>query len=326
MGADHFSKRESCPVCASGGSEIFFSAPMAEGAVRSFIESHYCEQGQVDWSYLEGAQFELAHCKACDLIYQVHAPDDRLLTHVYTEMITPDYLRSLEVKDFTVTEFMRTAGELAVLFRMTGKPPLEVSFLDYGFGWGRWGRVARAMGASVFATEIGEDKKALARSLGVTVLDDHEIDGRTFDIVHTEQVLEHLVEPGRDFARLAAATGHVLKVAVPARGRIRELLERGGMPTVSPFYRTQSGGAAHRTDDAYISVQPLEHLNAFSPATMDWLARANRMRVVSRVRNRISALDLTGAGPFAQSAAGIARQTGKMIVRPDMGYYLFRPA
>jgi hypothetical protein len=298
---------------------------MAQGSLRGCIENHYSAQGTINWAYLEDAEFELAHCTSCDLIYQVHAPDERLLAHVYTEMITSEYLRSLEVKDFTLTEFMRTAGELAVLFRMAGKPPLEVTLLDYGFGWGRWGRVARAMGATVYATEIGEDKKELARSLGVIVLDDAEIDDRQFDIVHTEQVLEHLVEPGRDFKRLAAATRHVLKVAVPARGRIKELIQNGGMPAVSPFSRTQSGGAAEKTDDAYISVQPLEHLNAFSSATMEWLAQANGLRIVSRVRRRISTLDLTEIEPFALSVVGIAKQAGKMILRPNTGYYLFSP-
>jgi hypothetical protein len=295
------------------------------GTLREFIESHYRLQGSVNWSYLKQAQFELSHCAVCDLIFQTNAPTDKLLTHLYTEMISPEYLEYLEVQSFSTTEFMRTAGELAVLFRLTRKPPLEVTFLDYGFGWGRWGRVARAMGATVYATEIGEDKKELARSLGVTVLEDAEIDGRQFDIVHTEQVAEHLVEPGRDFQRLAAATGCVLKVAVPARGRIKELLLTRGMPAVSPFCRTHAGGRAERTDDAYNSVHPLEHLNAFSGATMKWLARANNLRIVSRVRHRISALDLTGIGPFAKSAFGITKQAGKMMIQPDMGYYLFRP-
>ncbi len=41
--------------------------------------------------------------------------------------------------------------------------------LDYGMGYGRLARVARAFGATVFATEIGEDKHRLAATLGVQI-------------------------------------------------------------------------------------------------------------------------------------------------------------
>jgi hypothetical protein len=123
-----FRRREACPVCASAEQEIFYSAPLDSGTLREFIESHYRLQGSVNWSYLKQAQFELSHCAVCDLIFQTNAPTDKLLTHLYTEMISPEYLEYLEVQSFSTTEFMRTAGELAVLFRLTRKPPLEVPF------------------------------------------------------------------------------------------------------------------------------------------------------------------------------------------------------
>ncbi len=62
----------------------------------------------------------------------------------------------------------------------------------------------------------------------------------SFDIVHTEQVLEHLIQPGRDFARLARATRCLFKVAVPARPNAASLLRAKGLAAESHYYRASS--------------------------------------------------------------------------------------
>ncbi|MFZ1990007.1 MAG: class I SAM-dependent methyltransferase [Alphaproteobacteria bacterium] len=321
----YFVGRTACPVCGGADVSVVYSCPLTADPVRGLIASHYHSQGKVDWSYFEGTDFDVAECKTCDLIYQLHVPNNDVLDYVYNRMVEPSYLRALEQQRLTIDNFNRIAGELAVLFRITGKHPSEITFLDYGSGYGRWARVARALGATVFATETGEEKKRAAAEIGVKIIADSEIGDTRFDIVHTEQVLEHLSEPGREFGRLAASTGSLFKAAVPSRGRLRSLLVSTGMPKESPFDRSLHGYRAGSNEEAFMTIQPLEHLNAFSGTTMKWLANKNALTLVSRVRNAAVAFDMTTPKAMAASLTNIAKMAGKMVLRPEGGYYLFRP-
>lgn len=321
----HFLKRHACPVCAGTDLAPVYAASYDADPVRGFLDSHYRDQGRIDWSLLAGATFRILVCATCDLLFQASVPDDALLRHLYSEMIDPELLARVERGLLTLEGFDKVAGELGVLFGLTGKPPAEISFLDHGFGFGRFARVARAMGATVYATELGEEKRRSAASLGVEIIEDDAIDRMTFDIVHTEQVLEHVREPGAEFARLARAARSVLKTAVPARRNARALLERRGLPAQSPYARAQRGLPPQKDDDAFISVQPLEHLNAFSARTMRWLGDRNGMELVSRVRMGTVGVDLSSARLLAKSVGRLGRMVGKAVLRPDNGYFLFRP-
>jgi hypothetical protein len=321
VNAAHFEVRDACPVCFGHDATVFYSAPFDSGPVRGFIESHYATQGRIDWSLLQGTDFALAGCPVCDLIYQVAVPNDALLENIYTRMINADFLRPLEQQMLTLPNFHQVAGELSVLFELIGKPCASIRFLDYGFGYGRWARVARAMGAEVFATEIGDDKAQAAADIGITMIDDSQVDEMRFDIVHTEQVFEHLPDPHAKFRRLAAVTDGILKVAVPRGGPIRELLKSQGMAAESPFAR----GRLSREDRAYVGVQPLEHLNLFSPRTMRWLATDAGMRIVSTTRRSMTTIDLRGFAAVKDAAARVAKSVARDIVKPNTGYYLFAP-
>jgi hypothetical protein len=316
--------RTACPVCDARAFSIVYDVPYAHPDVTGFIDTHYRSQGTVDFARFADASFVVAHCGTCDLLFQVNVPADDLLDHIYNEMIDPAKLAAVERDLITLDSVDKIVGEMATLFRLTGKAPSDITMLDYGMGYGRFARVARGMGATVYATEIGEEKRAIAASLGVQVIADEAIDTMRFDIVHTEQVLEHLTFPGRDFARLARATGILFKAAVPARGKARELLATSGLPAMSPYHRGLEGGQPLPSDDAVVSIQPLEHLNAYSPTTMDWLAAHNELELISRVRMGTVGLDISAPARFARTAVKSAKMLAKAIMRPDKGYYLFR--
>lgn len=320
----NFRTRLECPVCENTELSVIYEQSYCLSPVRGFIETHYRDQGTVDFGKFADANFTVVHCRVCDLLFQRDIPDDNLLGYIYNEMIRPDTLAKVERKLITLESVDKIAGEMATLFRMTGKEPADITLLDYGFGYGRWARVARGMGATVYATEIGEEKRQIAAALGVQILDDAAIDMMTFDIVHTEQVLEHLVEPGTDFARLAKAAKILFKAAVPARGNAAERLRKSGLPSVSPYHRVTNGGRSMPGDDAFVSIQPLEHVNSFSPATMRWLGDKNGMALVSRVRMGTVGVDVSSLSRFMKSTAKVMQMVAKATIKPDKGYYLFR--
>ena len=324
-----FVARHACPVCGSEDSDILFSGPYARGPVRGFVESHYRHQGQVDWRYLEGTDFVLSACLGCDSLYQKHVPNAFLLDNVYNVMIAQEGLIKVAMGYLTVDSFEAVAGELATLFRLTGKPPGEIRFLDYGLGYGRWGRVAAAMGARVFATEISPEKIAFARALGIEIVTESELRRMRFTLIHTEQVFEHLTEPGAAFAALAQTLEPegIFKVAIPPAGGIRGSLAARGMIDASPLeYRWHSDAgtrrAAKHTD--YISVIPLEHLNVFSAKAMRMLADRNGVTLISTARRAAVPVSFLNGQAAARSLLQAAKVMLRPVFRRDSGYYLFR--
>jgi SAM-dependent methyltransferase len=323
--APGFYPRTACPVCDGTRTARLYTASYDEDPVRSLVDSDFSRQGVVDWDLLAGVPFEVDKCADCDLIFQVQTPNDAMLEVIYTQMITAAFLDEYEHGLLTLDQFHRIAGEFTVLFELLRKHPGDITMLDFGVGQGRWARVARGMGATVYVTEIGEDKKALARTLGLEVIEDADIDRMQFDLVHTEQVLEHLVHPGRDFARLARAVapGGLFKAAIPYRGKLEQLLTSKGLPTVAMF---ASGGAKAIPGEveAFASIQPLEHLNAFSDATIAWLAARNGLTPVSQVRRRSVSFDTHGPRDLLGGVKKVGVELVKAAIKPKIGYHVLR--
>lgn len=329
MMTNYFYERKSCPVCGSAGHQSLFSCPMTEDPVRAFIKSHYQKQGNVDFSFLEGIDYTLLECENCELIYQRHAPTIVMLDIIYNKMVDQSFFRELTTRNMTIQGFEGIAGEFSVLMSLTGKNPADTQILDYGLGFGRWARVAAAMGAKVFATEISPEKIAYAKKIGVEIIDDGALENLRFDLVHTEQVFEHLTEPAAEFGRLANALkpGGLLKMAVPPRGRIKSLIASQGMIDWSPQERLwESRGTwtkASKYDD-YICVLPLEHLNAFSPLSVKYLAHQSGLNIIARARKCAVPIHFEQTRLFLDSLSKLAKELLRPMLRTNSGYYLFR--
>jgi len=324
--ARYFLIRDKCPICMSNRWDVLYSCPLARFPVRGFIESHYSHQGHIDWERLEGTDYVICECSECGLLYQKHVPNGDFLNTLYNEMIGPTFLARLESTRLTVDNFEEIAGELSLLIRAIGKHPTEIRFLDYGMGYGRWARIAAAIGAQVFCTEISPDKIAAARKLGIEPIQDESLSEMRFDIIHTEQVFEHLTDPRSSFQKLASALSRngIMKIAVPSPGRIRRLLKTHGMIDRSPqegTFHATSGCNLDRFQD-YVSIMPLEHLNAYSSRTIVVLAGINGMRLVGRVRRQSVAVCTANVSLLMRSLYRLIKVSLRPVLRRNSGYYL----
>jgi SAM-dependent methyltransferase len=329
----YFIPRETCPVCGGSNAMDLHKSSYIEAPVRGFVESHYRDQGVVNFGYLDGTDFVLSDCPDCGTLYQRNIPNDFLLDKIYNEMSAPESVFDRAMRDLTVAEFETISGELVELFLRVGKPPKDVRFLDYGFGYGNWARVAVALGAKVYATEISPDKIAYAQEIGVRIIHEQQWSSLEFDIVHTEQVFEHLSEPRHEFRKLAklVAPGGIMKVAVPPARNIRKLLKSRGMSDTSPLERTWRSEEERRQARAsanYMCVAPLEHLNTFSVRSMEALARETDLVLLSNVRKQAVPVSIFSMERFRQTATEFAKVAAKVafrtLLRRDSGYYLFK--
>jgi SAM-dependent methyltransferase len=332
-----FWSRTNCPICGSHQTQLLFECAFTQDPLRSLIDDHYKHQGHIDWQCLEGTDYVLCGCGGCGSLYQKHVPNAEMLDKIYNQMVSSDFESSVEVSRLTVENFNAIAGEWEVLFGLVGKHPSKIRVLDYGCGYGRWARVAVAMGAKVFGTEISPEKIANAHNIGVEIVSDRDLDNLRFDIIHTEQVFEHLTEPRQDFRRLASTLSDVgvMKVCVPPLGNIKSLLKTQGMVDRSPSAHlfepdrsgspTQSKKVFARSDD-YICIIPLEHLNAYSSLAMERLAKENKLKVVSTVRRASVPVNTVSIPEFAHSFFRLCKVNLRPLMRRNANYYLFSHA
>jgi len=187
----------------------------------------------------------------------------------------------------------RDAHELITAAAYLGKPLAEMKVLDYGTGWGLWPTIAAKLGAQAYAVELAPQKAEYVARQGVIVISESEMKEHQFDFVNLEQVLEHLVEPVAILRQVN--TSRIVKVAVPdASGTTGENVSRLR---------------------GIIPVQPLEHINGFTPHALNMLAaRVHRRNVRPSLMQRYSFLP----GGFPRGAKRVIKELIRPIYRPPI--------
>jgi len=324
-----FVERDPCPACGSRGGESILSIPLREEPAKTYLERYY---RKLDWSVLEGGRFEAVGCRTCGCVYQRSVPDDAVLAAVYGRWLIPEDPREMVERIPAVERHpvhSKAAHELRALSRQLRFDLEGAHILDYGFGWGEWLEVARALGAHAYGTELGEARRAHGESLGIHVLpDDAAIESLRFDVIRAEQVFEHLPDPVAVLGRLAASLqpGGALFVSVPRDDGIASKLRdpscwRGA---------DASDLSIHGMGPApIVALQPLEHLNCFTPASLQRLARRvglipAPLGTLHRYAFLAHPLELVGAGP-RRAAKALARPLFERLRRDNQSCLMIRP-
>ena len=252
-------ERLRCPGCASRNSRCLLKVPYADESVQSFLRRHY--HRPPDTRPLDGWNYELVRCEDCKLAYQRCIPGPALLQDIYDRWIYPKGMER-EREKCTLEDSCLIAQEVHFLISHFRLRPGAIQVLDFGMGWTKWLKMARAYGCQVSGTELSIERQRYARSIGIEVLDWDEIPTRRFHFINAEQVFEHLVEPGEVLRHLAGALAEngVLRISVPnARSALRAVEKKRSFGALSPEH--------------IMAIQPLEHLNSFEPATLERFGR-----------------------------------------------------
>jgi 2-polyprenyl-3-methyl-5-hydroxy-6-metoxy-1,4-benzoquinol methylase len=250
----HVADRSACPGCGENSSSELLSRPFLSSSIQGFLVDFYRAQGSIEIGQLKGADYVLAECRGCGLIWQRFILDEFLMHRLYEQWIDPS--QSLHRhRQYGLDNYISYAEEIMKILAFFHRIPAKIRVLDFGTGWCEWIRMAHGFGCEAYGTDLAKAKLDYAATQGIRTVALEAIPEASFDVIHTEQVFEHLPNPREILFKLAAALrpGGLLKVSVPNADGIRMQLRR--LPhDFQP--------ARFRND--LLAVQPLEHINSFS--------------------------------------------------------------
>ncbi|WP_242138014.1 class I SAM-dependent methyltransferase [Sphingomonas sp. TREG-RG-20F-R18-01] len=266
-----FVTRDACPGCGSPDVRKLYETPFSEGGIGTFVRDYY----GVDPSRLADGRYRLERCRACGLTFQGDVGGNALLSDLYTYWVeepgNPDQDIASYREDINAIPLSRDAHEIMAAASFLGKPLKDLRTLDYGMGWALWPRIAVALGCQSYGSDLSEPRMEFARHHKVKSVTDDEISTLQFDFINTEQVFEHVIEPLALLRRLkqSLSPGGIVKISVPSgdtADAIITSLEQG----------TYAGDYA-----SIIPVQPLEHVNTYTYGSLEAMAAAAGLEIVT---------------------------------------------
>jgi SAM-dependent methyltransferase len=250
-----FESRPSCELCGSEKGKVIFSRPFTDPVLWEYLDRYY--EHRLPRAVVEKEGYEVRHCPQCGFIWQSRVLDGEGMEALYGRWI--DARASLAKRTSATVAYPRMfARDVARISSLVQKDPARVQVLDFGMGWGHWCLMAKAFGYQVAGVELSEERVAYARDvLGIRVVPSlADVPNGSVDYVHCEQVLEHVRDPLavlRDLVSRLTPSGYV-RIGVPDGSHaLRELRSASWCATKGP-------------------LQPLEHINTFTPKTLVALA------------------------------------------------------
>jgi len=257
-----FATRDQCIACAGVALETLARGDYSAEPVHGFITGD--PWGQSPMPFISEDHWDFVRCRDCAQKFHRRVLAPEWQQRLFTDWMSADAIREFEATHGVDTpEHQFDVGRANVrhvlrLEKMTrslrGRSPLRV--LDFGCGWGHFLAAAAVFGAEAYGIDKDSDRRRGAEGFGFEVLPDlGELDPKlkgAFHALTLFQVLEHLVDPREVLAELAQwlMPGGILVLETPDCEGIEDI----------------------RTPDDYRGINPLSHINGFTPTTLAGIA------------------------------------------------------
>lgn len=267
MNNPHFVQRNKCPACDTTGFRTLYRCPYESDPIKAYLQNYYsCLKADEEFRYVVGAFYHLCECSECKLVFQREIPNENLMKRLYSHWMNPVPCIA-ERKLYLYSQY---AQEILQIIALLSERRSELSFLDYGMGWGKWALMAKAFGCQSWGVELSEDRMEFARANGIKVILHEEIANNHFDFINVEQVFEHLAEPLHTLSYLQESlnANGIIKISVPTANDIERRL--AGMNWEGPKNSKNSLNA----------VAPLEHINCYKRESLVKMANMAGMKEI----------------------------------------------
>jgi SAM-dependent methyltransferase len=285
--------RNRCPACGAATFTTVYEEPFSAPGIRAYLNRHY--EGKAS-NAADAFDYSLVRCDDCSLVYQAQVPDEPLLAEIYNHWVPGN---QEGVDSSTLAEYRYLAEQVQFVIEHFSVPPSDLRVLDFGFGWGQWAKMAMGFGCRVAGVELSQERIRDALATGLEVIEGNDLPKRAFRFVNTEQVFEHLLEPGAVLQKLVESLTDdgVIKISVPDSSTALRQLRR-------------EGEFAKLAAEQQMPIAPLEHINCFDYKS---LVSMGRKAGLKPLRPRFRKL-LNGASGLFQPR-NLARTMARPIYR-----------
>ena len=207
-----FINREFCPACGCSQIHSLIKHGYDEKLIKEYLHIEYPTVENFDLP--KEIFFEFMQCNDCGLSFQKYVLKEENLGIVYNDWINQEiaYIDHVENGSWKL-DYNKRIFEFALSYLK--KSPAEVSFLDYGAGFGASLSVATKMGLKSSAVEYSIARQEHLKNMGINSIRENHFE--SFNFIICDQVLEHVTHPDRlleNINRLLDVNG-LLYLAVP---------------------------------------------------------------------------------------------------------------
>jgi len=212
----------------------YLRLPFCKSDVEDYLFRYYDKSGSMDRAiygeiFLE-QNYILAKCKRCGVAFQRNRPGPNISKIVYDLWISSKssgLSAALNLSSVDVLHNFSEAIKLVTLAsKSTGVNALpEIRALDHGMGNGFFALAMKACLIDVTGTEFSSDRLEFGRNNGIKTLHVNEkLPYNYFDLINTEQVMEHVPDPRETIEKLSKSLkkGGILKISVPHSASIEK--------------------------------------------------------------------------------------------------------
>ena len=250
--------RKCCPSCKCISFTSLCKVNYSDVGINKYLCTHYA--GKASNIDLNELNFELVQCKKCNLTYQTHVPNEKLLTEIYDVWI-PKSTNEERLIGHDLNYYRYLTEQVQFAIQSFDLSPHKIKVLDFGFGWAEFAKIAMAFGCEVSGSELSKERIEYAQSIGLKCVNIENLPNKYFHYINTEQVFEHLVDPVDILAKLVNALRDdgILKISVPNADNSIKLIKKN---------KTFSSLSLNEI----MPIAPLEHINCFNYKSLVLLA------------------------------------------------------
>ena len=266
---EKFISRNNCINCSSKDVSTLSSGKFGDQPLRDFIENH--PSGENPMPYLEECIWEFLKCNQCSQMYHRYICSPQTEHLMFNVWSTKEAIEEFEQKYIKPSAiFQRGRNYVSHILRLNSllERAEKIKVLDFGCGWGSFLSVCNSFGFETYGIDKSMERRSGGHVEIYPSLD--ELNKKKFDVVTMFEVLEHVNNPFEILKQLA-------EVMVQDGVLILETPDCTGVTSIVDY-------------QSYLNIHPLEHINGFTPATLQSIAERAGFR-----RIRISVAHVTGS-------------------------------
>ena len=257
-------KQEKCLICNNMGDEVF-NLKFSSDKIKKYFINYYGDKKKIKKILykIKNSNYVVLKCNNCKFMWQKYRLNSNLQKYLYDELI--DYKtsknKSLKMYEMQKVSFKRDFDFLKNYFE-----DQNLNVLDYGAGWGSWLRSVKNDYHKFYGLEFSKKRLSFLKKNNISIMNVKKLlkCKNLLHFIRIEQVFEHLDNLNYTLKILKKVTKKkcILQISVP----------NGEILFKKNFHNhfLKKGPA-----------QPLEHLNSFTPTSLNKLLYKHSFKKLS---------------------------------------------